>query len=164
MFRGHQHTEETKIKMSVSIKKYYENEENRKRHGQFVSEALKTSEKWKRAIAEGRLGSTKPKSEVAKNNISKSVSEYWNSKSESEKMSKRESHSIIMSKSIGKKIKQYTQENIFIKEYETVTLAAKETDIGRRNIQNVLSGKTKTAGGFIWRYAEKLPPKDQPIP
>lgn len=40
--------------------------------------------------------------------------------------------------------------------YESQTDAAKSTGIGRYNINNVITGKQKTAGGYHWeRYYEK---------
>lgn len=50
-----------------------------------------------------------------------------------------------------RKIKQYSKEEVFIKEYKSIMDAHRQTGIHNTAISNVLSGKVKTAGGFIWR-------------
>ena len=55
----------------------------------------------------------------------------------------------------AKKINQYDLNNNFIKSYECSTDAQKELKINSRNIRNVCKGKRKTAGGYIWRYANE---------
>lgn len=52
----------------------------------------------------------------------------------------------------SKKIRQYTKDNKFIKEYFSITEASKQTKILRSAISMCLTKKNKTAGGFIWRY------------
>lgn len=49
-----------------------------------------------------------------------------------------------------KTILQYDLDGIFIKEYESVTQAEKETNIN--SISRVARGKGKTAGGYVWKY------------
>lgn len=49
------------------------------------------------------------------------------------------------------KVKQYTKDNVFIKEYESFTEASKYTNIECSNISRVVNGKRETAGGFIWK-------------
>lgn len=41
-----------------------------------------------------------------------------------------------------------------IAEYESLSEASRQTNIGFRNISTVCSGKNKTAGGYIWKYKE----------
>lgn len=55
----------------------------------------------------------------------------------------------------AKKIKQYTKDNIFIKEYFSVAEASKQTNILRSAISMCLTKQSNSAGGFIWRYANK---------
>lgn len=40
--------------------------------------------------------------------------------------------------------------------FESATVASKETGIGRTSINNCLTGRSKTAGGYIWRYMEEV--------
>lgn len=55
-------------------------------------------------------------------------------------------------KGICKKIKQFTLDNLFIKEYESLTEASNKNNISIGNISLVLNKKRKSAGGFIWTY------------
>ena len=65
-----------------------------------------------------------------------------------------------MSKALGKKIIQYSKDNQFIKEYISIAEASRLTNIKKSNIQHVLSGESRTAGGYIWKYADTKEPKD----
>lgn len=51
-----------------------------------------------------------------------------------------------------KKVEQYTKDDIKINEYSSITNAAKNTGISRKNISNMLIGVSKTAGGYVWKY------------
>jgi hypothetical protein len=53
-----------------------------------------------------------------------------------------------------KKVAQFTIDNAFIKEYNSVSQASKETNVNRSGIQQFLNGKYGFAqfGGFIWKY------------
>lgn len=53
-----------------------------------------------------------------------------------------------------KKVAQFTTDNVFIKEYNSVSQASKETNVNRSGIQQFLNGKYGFAqfGGFIWKY------------
>ena len=50
-----------------------------------------------------------------------------------------------------KKVIQYDLDNNIIKEYESANQAKHQSGI---EIKNALTGRAKTAGGFIWRYKE----------
>ena len=53
----------------------------------------------------------------------------------------------------SKPVIQYTKEGEFVKEWRSIKEA--ETSIGKRNgIFACLSGKSKTAGGFVWKRKE----------
>ncbi len=60
-----------------------------------------------------------------------------------------------MAKSVGRKVAQYSLDNKFIAEYNSISEAGRKSGVTKSNIQHVLSGKNSTAGGFIWRYVEK---------
>lgn len=49
---------------------------------------------------------------------------------------------------------QYDLNGNLIKEYDSLTMAGESTGISYKNIHLVISGKRKTAGGYIWRYKE----------
>jgi hypothetical protein len=56
-------------------------------------------------------------------------------------------------KSRMRKVSQYSQNGELIRIYECITDAQRETGINRCAIGNCCKGKTKTAGGYIWEYA-----------
>lgn len=51
-----------------------------------------------------------------------------------------------------KKVKQYTRENIFIKEWESITEASKKLNIDIANISAVCRGKAKSTWGYLWKF------------
>jgi len=51
-----------------------------------------------------------------------------------------------------KNVLQYSIEGEFLTEYLTVNLAAHSVNVGRGAIENCCLGKSKTAGGFNWKY------------
>lgn len=50
-------------------------------------------------------------------------------------------------------IKQYTKDDLFIKEYSSMKFASNETNIDRASISKCASGNRKTAGGFKWNFS-----------
>lgn len=54
-----------------------------------------------------------------------------------------------------KKVVQYDLNNNFIKEWDSITEVNKKLKINNTTIGQCCKGERKTAGGFIWRYAEK---------
>ena len=52
----------------------------------------------------------------------------------------------------SKPIEQFNLEGEFIKEWANCRIASKETNIHFVGINNCCLGKTKTSGGFVWRY------------
>lgn len=53
----------------------------------------------------------------------------------------------------NKRIRQYTVDGDFVAEYKNIVYASKITQISRTAINNALCGWSKTAGGYIWEYA-----------
>lgn len=49
-------------------------------------------------------------------------------------------------------IVQYNLDGSFIKEYKSIITASNELGILRTSISECLNGRTKTSGGFIWKY------------
>lgn len=54
----------------------------------------------------------------------------------------------------GKRISQYDVDNEKIAEYKSIVHASILTGISRTAINNCLSGWSRTAGGYVWRYEE----------
>lgn len=55
----------------------------------------------------------------------------------------------------GKRISQYNIGGEKIAEYKSIVHASNLTGISRTAINNVLTGWSKTAGGYTWRYEER---------
>lgn len=53
---------------------------------------------------------------------------------------------------IKRKIKQYSLDNVFIKDFNSLGEAKRETNIPVQNIWKCCNNKRNTAGGFIWKY------------
>lgn len=169
-FQGKKHTEESKKKMIKGIKLFREENPNhfetyREKHKEAmkkvdISFAVKNSNKYKKAVEEGRIGGKAHKdgklSEETKQKIRESVLKYYeeNIDSRNNKIN-IEKHREVMTKAKGRKITQYTKNNEFVKEYCSIREADRVSGVKKSNIQSVLYGFTMTAGGYIWRYADE---------
>jgi len=74
----------------------------------------------------------------------------WCSNSENQK----HKFEIGLGNNFTRKVKQYDLNWNFIKEYDSIVLAAKEINVSKGNIRGVLIKNRKTAGGYIWRYSD----------
>jgi predicted DNA-binding protein YlxM (UPF0122 family) len=54
-------------------------------------------------------------------------------------------------KQLSISVQQYTKEGVFIKSWESMIKAAKSLGVNPGNISNVISGRQKSAGGFLWK-------------
>ncbi len=52
-------------------------------------------------------------------------------------------------------IEQYTKDNIFIREWESINDATEFLKLKSSSISNVLKGTANTASGYIWKYKNK---------
>lgn len=159
-FLGRKHSDDTKQVLRLKSREYNNREDvkekARKRAIEFnkthnISSLMKQSEKWQKYVKEKKIGSM---STEIKMKISNSLKNYYKNNDISYNRLK---HSEIMTKINGKKVNQYSKDNEFISSFDSIVLAANNTDIGRRNIQANLSNRSKTAGGFVWKYADKEP-------
>lgn len=62
---------------------------------------------------------------------------------------------VDMGKSNAIKVLQYDLNGNLIKEWNSATEAGKKLGILQQSISNCRTGKTKTAGGYIWKYKEE---------
>lgn len=53
------------------------------------------------------------------------------------------------------KINQYNKDMGIIKQWESASQAGRELNIFQQAIVNCLKGRSKTAGGFIWKYSKE---------
>lgn len=51
-------------------------------------------------------------------------------------------------------VQQFNKNGTYIREFSSTIEAEKETKIWHNNISSVCKGKTKTAGGYVWKYKE----------
>ena len=160
MFKGKQHSEESKAVIGAKSREMQKDLEFRKRNGEKISAALKTSEKWKKAIEEGRVGTVNMKNranaemtEEIKEKISTSLKKYYAENRNNRNYTKL---SEIMTKVNGKPVKQYDKNGNFIKEYYSIAEGARQTGLTRKNVQACVSGYSKSAGGFVWKHADTV--------
>ena len=74
-----------------------------------------------------------------------------------ERMSKTQKEKGTHSKSISAYDKKTL---VFVKSYDSITEAEKELGLSKGSIGQALSGRTKTSGGYIWKYNVKLTLQD----
>jgi len=163
-FLGKKHTDKTKKIISEKSKAHNANPEVRERARQNtiqfnathnIGELMRQSEKWQKALAEGRIGGHAKQTEESKKKISESLKEYY--KNNTVNLIKQIS---AIKKANSKKVIQYSKDKKVIQHFDSITIAAEKTGVGRRNINACTSERSKTAGGFIWKYEE---PKDTPV-
>jgi hypothetical protein len=119
------HTEESKIKMSKAALGRKLSEETRKKMSD-SKKGIKFSEETRKKMSENTKGEN--------NNYTKYL----------KKTGLPHCNSI--------QIEQYTIDNQFIKNWENGLKAAIALGINYKAINQCLRGKTKTSGGFIWKY------------
>jgi group I intron endonuclease len=167
-FKGKIHTEETKKQIGKMSKQYYadpeilrthserlkkkfENPENRK----IASDIVKNSEKFKQAVAEGRVGGaghhSLPREEVKKK-ISEGLKKYYENGGKSDETINK--HREAITKAKGRSISQFNLDGTFVATYKSVREAGRALKRpSGGSIPSTLSGRTKQAYGFIWKYA-----------
>lgn len=52
------------------------------------------------------------------------------------------------------KVLQFSIDNIFIKNYDSIKEAEKDTNVKAKNISKAINNKIKSSGGFLWKRAE----------
>lgn len=51
-----------------------------------------------------------------------------------------------------RKIEQYSLDGVLLNEYDSLTAAAKSVNRSNKSLREAIQGKSKTCGGFIWKY------------
>lgn len=75
----------------------------------------------------------------------------WVSSSENKKHANKK---VQNRHSRGKEIHQYSKTGEYIKTFPSVTDAAKSIGLGVAALSNCALGRTKSSGGFVWKFAE----------
>lgn len=111
-----------------------------------TNKGKKMSDKSKQKISNANKGRQKTPEEIIKRLLTK------NKRSFTEKeLIQLNNFRILGTKSIIRNIIQY-KNNIIVREYESLAEAQRITNIKNTSICNCLSGKSKTSGGFTWKY------------
>lgn len=162
--KGKKRSDETKIKMSDSMKAYYKNNPDVvKKQSERFKEFLKTDEglEFERKSLEARRTDDfrKKQSEISKkvtgtdeyrSRQSEIVKNFW--KSDKYKASHSGSNN-----GRAQAVRQYSLEHELIAEYSTMSEASIATGVKVTKISLVAKGKRKSSGGFIWEYvSEKI--------
>ena len=160
-FKGKQHTEESKQKIRLKTSERSKSDEFRQRAREIavefnrthnIGDLMRKSDKWQKALEEGRIGCAQ--NDKTKKKISEGLKKYFENN--------RDKHSQIMTKVNGRKVMQYSNEGVYIASFDSILLASKTTGIDRGAIQANTSGRTKSSGGFIWKYDENELKEDSP--
>jgi group I intron endonuclease len=150
-FKGKTHTEEVRNILREKATAWNNNPENKIRLGQLIRIGLLNSEKWKKAKEEGRIGThgnhRTSQTDSTKNKISESLKEYYKSHPEINMVRNKIGRK-------GRRVSQYDLNNILIETYNSIKEAAEKSGVDKRNIQSNASKRSKTAGGYIWEYAD----------
>ena len=112
------------------------------------------SEKFKLAVAEKRVGGgahVKEKAKEVNAKISASLKEYYKTHDAASKAVNIKKHRESMAKAVGTKVQQFTKEGTFVKLYPSCAEAARQIGMSNSAIKMCVSGKSKTAGGFVWK-------------
>jgi group I intron endonuclease len=156
-FLGKTHSEESIEKIKNSLKKFNEAhpdhfetyreklKESMKKVD--LSKCTKQSEKFQKAVKEGRVGTHGPTSEDKKQKIREGVLNYYKNGGI---ISNKQIQAI--KKALSKPIAQYTIENVFVKEYLSIADAGRTSGVKQNNIKHALKINGRKAGGFLWKY------------
>jgi group I intron endonuclease len=167
-FTGCKHTPENVAKIKQRWAEYNANPENRKH----ISERMKAhyadpknreehSKRMKATYArlkvEGKFKSNLYSNghimtDERKQKISDSLLKYYNNNTDLPGNGRKQ-HSEAMTKAIGRKVSQYSLTGEFMKIYDSIKIAAKESGGSFKSIGHNLRERTKSSGGFIWKYA-----------
>lgn len=121
-------------------------------HNINISEKMKASVKWQTALKEKRVGNSVNKhTQKTKSLISLSVKRYFQDNPNNR--INIEKHRAVMTQKCGKRIHQYNLDGILINSYDSIRLAARETNVSRTTIQANLYGKISSGKGYKWVYA-----------
>ena len=162
-FKGKKHSAETIEKCRQGVKKYQADnpdwyERQRKKHAESMAKvdigaAVKNSEKWQRAKAEGRIGGAGHKdgklSEETKQKIRESVLKYF--ETHDSIVQNIEKHRESMAKAVGIKVAQYTKSNQLVATYDSISEASRQTGIPKSTIKIRLNQGSSEKSEFIWK-------------
>jgi group I intron endonuclease len=116
----------------------------------------KTLEHIEKLKGQTRNSETKLKMSVAKKNKEITWGDKISEAKQNNPFKYSEESKQKMRENSGIPILQFTKDNQFVKEYHSAKQAERETGVKNDNICCCLKGKSKSAGGFIWRYKKEV--------
>ena len=127
-------------------KGYHATEDDRKKQSETMKEKFKHELHW----MNGKKLSNEWKQHISEGNTGKHCGEkhHFYGKHLSEEHRKK------LSRSLSKRVCQYSLDGTLINEYDSTVNARNATGIDCGHISACCNGKRKTAGGFIWRYGK----------
>ena len=119
-----------------------------------ISECVKKSYKFKKAIEEKRVGAAGHSggklSEETRHKIKESLNKYYKNNTMSSCIIDKRRE--IMSKKCGKIVIQLSDDGVILNEYPSISEAGRVMNVTKRVIQHALTKPNKKAAGFIWKY------------
>ena len=140
---GGRHSEETKQNISKSLMGKKQSKETIEKRSKSL-QGMKRSDYTKQLMSEA--GKNKKITWGNKISEAKKNSNYTFTQEHKDNLSKNSPNS--------KPIEQYTPAGILLNTYPSAMEAMRQTGIKNDNINQNLKGKSKSAGGFIWKYKE----------
>ena len=141
---------ECRTKISNTLKKYYESEENRKKQSIATQKYFESEENRKKQSEahKGQVAWNKGKkaSKKSRKNMSEAQKNYFKDPKNREKHSKAHDKQ-------KKRILQYTLDGVFVKEWDSLCEINRVLGFQSHPINNCCKGKLKYAYKSIWRYA-----------
>lgn len=162
-FKGKRHTPESIAKSKEGVRRFREQnpdwyERCREKHAESMAKvdigaAVKSSEKWQKAKAEGRVGASAHKdggpSEETKDKIRESVLKYFEENGGGE--CNIEKHRTAMAASVGVKVEQYDKLNKLLATFNSISEASRHSGIPKSTIGKYLKCGTSDQSEFIWK-------------
>lgn len=153
--KGKYVSEETKRKLSESLKGKRPSDETRKKLS-MAHKGKRPSDECIRKSVEAHKGKhldTETRMKISKKLKGKPLSAETRRKMSESRKGRKISKRIIlaMTEATSKKVVCVETGEI----YKSLSEAGRQLDISFKNISNVLRGKSKTAGGYHWKYAEQ---------
>lgn len=134
-------------KLLVGEKSSRYGKKNSEEHNQKIREANlgKTlSNETKEKLKKANLGKKKSKDSIEKTasaNRGRKHSDEWN-----KKVRENQPHAL--------KVSQYLKDGTFVQSFASAIEAYRQTGVNNTSISNCCKGRSKSAGGFIWKFSE----------
>lgn len=162
-FTGRKHTAETIAKIKQNLRKHYENPEYIRRLSESVknamaspevrkkvSENLRNSEKFRKAVEEGRVGKgILEYTPEIRSKISESLKKHFEKNGPNQ--INVEKHRSAMAKAKGVSIYQYSTDGKFVASHESIKSASRSLSVQDGALRRALKDSKFTCKGYVWK-------------